>query len=251
MSKREEFTSQFPDDMAYDRRSRLQKAKKMVAILKDHFGNLSNLICVDVGCSVGIITDYLARDFKKVIGVDVDTKALRIARRCTSNKNVTHKLSKENKLPLRNNSVDVAIFSQIYEHAENPQKLVDEIYRILKPGGVCFFSARNKYGGPFDGHYKLPFISWFPRSLSNIYIRAFSDKKEYDITLFPLWKLNKLIEVFDKRDYTLASIRDPVKFKSQDVVPTVYGINKLLGLVAKMVYVFIPNYLWILVKKEN
>lgn len=251
MDKRDEFTLMFPDDMAYDQRSRTQKAKKMVAIIKDAVGDLSGLVCVDVGCSVGIITEYIANDFKKVIGVDVDTKAIKIAMKRTNSKNVSFKLSKENKLPLKDASIDVVIFSQIYEHAKNPQKLVDEIYRILKPGGVCFFGARNKYGGYYDGHYKLPFVSWLPKSISDMYVKVFTKKCEYDIDLYPLWKLNKLVKKFTKVDYTLATIKNPKKYKATDIIPTFLRINILIFTIFKVLYCCIPNYLWLLTKPKK
>jgi ubiquinone/menaquinone biosynthesis C-methylase UbiE len=41
-------------------------------------------------------------------------------------------------LPIPDNSADGVICKSVLEHVENPFKAVDEIYRILKPGGKCF-----------------------------------------------------------------------------------------------------------------
>ena len=50
-----------------------------------------------------------------------------------------------NKIPLENNSVDFVYSSHFIEHLDNKDlnKLLDEIYRILKPGGILRLSTPN------------------------------------------------------------------------------------------------------------
>jgi SAM-dependent methyltransferase len=43
--------------------------------------------------------------------------------------------------PFADGSFDAAISTQVLEHTANPKKVVDETYRVLKPGGKIFFSA--------------------------------------------------------------------------------------------------------------
>ena len=44
-------------------------------------------------------------------------------------------------IPLKNNSVDSTISTQVLEHVKNPQKAVEEFYRVLKPGGYCLITV--------------------------------------------------------------------------------------------------------------
>lgn len=44
-------------------------------------------------------------------------------------------------LPLADNSVDAAISEFVLEHTPNPEKIVAEMKRVLKPGGVIYISA--------------------------------------------------------------------------------------------------------------
>jgi SAM-dependent methyltransferase len=44
-------------------------------------------------------------------------------------------------LPLRDNSVDVIINEFVLEHTKNPQVIVKEIYRVLKPGGLIYLAV--------------------------------------------------------------------------------------------------------------
>lgn len=56
-------------------------------------------------------------------------------------------------IPLKNNSVDTILCTQVLEHLQYPQKAVDEIHRVLKPNGVCILTthmANPLHGEPHD-----------------------------------------------------------------------------------------------------
>jgi len=56
-------------------------------------------------------------------------------------------------LPIKNNSIDTVFSSQVLEHVANPQKMIDEIYRVLKKEGICILSthmANPLHGEPHD-----------------------------------------------------------------------------------------------------
>ena len=56
-------------------------------------------------------------------------------------------------IPLKNSSVDSIFSSQVLEHVQNPQKMVDEIYRVLKKKGKCILTthmAQVIHGEPHD-----------------------------------------------------------------------------------------------------
>src|SRR3989344_2035551 len=57
------------------------------------------------------------------------------------------------KIPLKKNSIDSVVCFQVLEHIKNPQKVVDEIYRILKKDGLCLLTthmATVLHGEPHD-----------------------------------------------------------------------------------------------------
>ena len=47
-------------------------------------------------------------------------------------------------LPFGEASFDVVNCTHIYEHVPDAARLMDEIFRVLRPGGICFFSAGNR-----------------------------------------------------------------------------------------------------------
>ncbi|MBU2082172.1 class I SAM-dependent methyltransferase [Patescibacteria group bacterium] len=44
-------------------------------------------------------------------------------------------------IPLGDNSIDSVVSTQVLEHIKNPQKAVEEFYRVLKIGGYCLLTA--------------------------------------------------------------------------------------------------------------
>lgn len=245
------FTDIYKADSTFFRSARVAKAKKMLAVIRDDRGvSLSKLICLDVGCSVGLISEYFGRYFGKVVGADTDRRAVEQARRRVKLANISFVVSGENKLPFKDESFDVVIFSQVYEHSEDPSLLVGEIKRVLRRGGICFFGARNRFW-IFDGHYPLPFLSCLPRAWEKRYFQMFMKGRNYDIKLFSHHDLVNLAESsgFRIHDYTLRIIKNPKKYSATDVVPTFWGANNLLYFFAKIFYTFVPNYIWVLKKR--
>ncbi|HEU5255732.1 MAG TPA: metalloregulator ArsR/SmtB family transcription factor, partial [Vicinamibacterales bacterium] len=99
---------------------------------------LPPLDVVDIGCGEGYLTLEAARWARSVIGIDRSAEVLERAtalarrRRVT---NVTWKKGDIRKLPLKDESVDVALLSQSLHHAADPADALSEATRVLRPGG--------------------------------------------------------------------------------------------------------------------
>lgn len=48
-------------------------------------------------------------------------------------------------LPLKEASYEFVLCTEMLEHVEDPQKVINEIYRVLKEGGVCILTTRFVY----------------------------------------------------------------------------------------------------------
>jgi ArsR family transcriptional regulator len=99
---------------------------------------LPPLTVADLGCGEGYLTIEASRWASRVIAVDRSevvldrARALALRRRVS---NVTWKRGELEKLPMRDETVDVALLSQALHHAASPARAVAEATRITAPGG--------------------------------------------------------------------------------------------------------------------
>jgi ubiquinone/menaquinone biosynthesis C-methylase UbiE len=73
------------------------------------------------------------------IGMDIDQEAIQYAQNHSSSPNVQFLIADSMALSFRNNSFDVIVCNHIYEHVPYADKMMDEIYRVLKVNGFCYF----------------------------------------------------------------------------------------------------------------
>jgi SAM-dependent methyltransferase len=96
---------------------------------------------LDLGCRDGALTQaYL--DGNEVIGVDADREALAEAARLGIE---THWADLDQPLDLEDGSFDVVVAGELLEHLRDPQRLVREVRRVLRPGGTFVGSVPNAY----------------------------------------------------------------------------------------------------------
>ncbi len=93
---------------------------------------------VDIGCGDGYLTLETARWARSVVGIDRSDDVLERARALAARRrvdNVQWKKGDLARLPLRDDSVDVAMLSQALHHTIDPVPVIDEAARVLRPGG--------------------------------------------------------------------------------------------------------------------
>lgn len=64
-------------------------------------------------------------------------------------------------IPYPDESFDFIYSFEVFEHVQNPEQVLEEIYRLLRPGTCAYISTCN-YDSFYEGHYKKfwnPFIS--------------------------------------------------------------------------------------------
>jgi SAM-dependent methyltransferase len=64
------------------------------------------------------------------------------------------------RLPFDDSIFDVVISQEVFEHVQNYAETIDELHRILRPGGVCLHSFPSRYR-LIEGHVYVPFASMF------------------------------------------------------------------------------------------
>ncbi len=225
-------------------------AKQLLTIVQTHLNhkNLKLYQVLDIGCSSGIITREIAKHSKKVVGLDVDENAIKkAALNYKTVNNLSFRVAKGEKIPFDNNSIDIIFCNQVYSYVSNPNKMMLEIKRVLKHGGICLFTGDNLFR-PIEPLYKLPFIRLLPKNLTKYILRIAGHKTYYIGNYKSYWGLKKLCNNFVIEDYTLNVIKSPRKFKFRKILKYEKLVNLIPFFILKLLEPFLPTFIFILVK---
>ncbi|NIC41847.1 bifunctional 2-polyprenyl-6-hydroxyphenol methylase/3-demethylubiquinol 3-O-methyltransferase UbiG [Aquabacterium sp. A08] len=103
---------------------------------------------LDVGCGGGILADAMARKGAQVLGIDLASKALKVAQLHAleaETPNVSYReVSAEQLAEERPGQFDVVTCMEMLEHVPDPASVVRACATLVKPGGWVFFSTLNR-----------------------------------------------------------------------------------------------------------
>jgi methionine biosynthesis protein MetW len=103
---------------------------------------------LDIGCGDGSFTLLLKEALKteEAVGIEISPEVDGALR----GKGIeAYQLDiDEEKFPFEKDSFDMVYGGEIIEHLFNPDHLLDEVHRILKPGGKCIITTPNLAGWP-------------------------------------------------------------------------------------------------------
>ncbi|MGE0100562.1 MAG: bifunctional 2-polyprenyl-6-hydroxyphenol methylase/3-demethylubiquinol 3-O-methyltransferase UbiG [Hydrogenophaga sp.] len=109
---------------------------------------LAGKTVVDIGCGGGILSDSMARKGASVLGIDLSSKALRVAQLHAleaATANVRYEEISAEALALeRPGEFDVVTCMEMLEHVPDPSSVVKACSALVKPGGWVFFSTINR-----------------------------------------------------------------------------------------------------------
>jgi SAM-dependent methyltransferase len=112
----------------------------MISLLPD----LKGKKVLDLGCATGFYSEYCLNRQAEVISVDAGPKMIEhTAIRCSNkNKGYVHDISAPFDF-ISDQSIDIVICSLVLHYIRNWKAPLDEIHRMLKPGGVCLISTHH------------------------------------------------------------------------------------------------------------
>ena len=203
-------------DLVYKRRKGLQSKwhHQKFNFVRNKMGN--NFIHLDFACSSGTFINSLNQNNLSV-GVDISKKQIIYAKRNYQTKNHQFKIAKL-PLPFKRSTFDTVTILELIEHCSNKenQNILDEIYRVMKPGGKLIITTPNYFSiwpllekiisffGPIN--YNFQHINYFNKRK----LYKFLSKKPFDeinietfiyfapFTAILSWKLSNTIEKLER-----------------------------------------------------
>lgn len=106
-------------------------------------GNLNDKIILDAGCGNGYLSRKIAKNAKKVIGVDFTEKLIKVAERQNKQKNVEFIVSNLKHLPFNDGFFDAVLCNMVLMDLENFTECIKELSRVLKKSGTLVASLTH------------------------------------------------------------------------------------------------------------
>jgi SAM-dependent methyltransferase len=124
---------------------------------------------LDLGCRSGALTRHFLEG-NSVVGLDVDAAALEKVQALGIE---PVQANVEEPLPFEGRTFDAVVAGELFEHLQFPDALVDEIRRVLRPGGVLVGSVPNA----FRVQSRLRFLRGLPPEDDPTHLRMFSPRE--------------------------------------------------------------------------
>ena len=148
---------------------------------------------LDLGCGTGRLAVELAERGYDIYGMDVNSDFMDIAQDRARKKMVSahFAVAAAELLPFGNGFFDICIVNNVLEHVVDWKKTLDEVARVLVPGGIAYFDAANAlYPLPTEVKY-IPFFSYIPgvikQRILSVIVARFPSLVEYSPTPARNW----------------------------------------------------------------
>lgn len=177
---------------------------------------------LDIGCGAGGKTIYYAsQGVKKIVGVEILSKYKEEAENLAKKYNLEQKFefvaADASQTPFSDESFDTIIMNDAMEHVDEPEKVLDECYRILKKNGKLYLNFppyNHPYGAHLSDAIAMPWVHVF-----------FSEK-----TLIDTYKelVKDLPDGKDRIEFRISRQPDGTEYFSYINKMTIKRANKIL-----------------------
>ena len=152
---------------------------------------------LDVGCGAGVDLARFARGGADVTGVDVAPSAIELARTNFAQQGLAGRFEVANgeALPFGDDTFDLVFAHGVVQYTADPQRLVDECRRVVKPGGEAVFQVYNR-------------VSWL-NALSKLMNVGLEHEDAPVLLKFSIGEFRRLLRGF--REVNIVPERFPVK----------------------------------------
>lgn len=134
-------------------------------------------VVLDIASGSGYGAKLLAETAAQVYGVDVSEDAVAYAQSHYGGKNIQYHVGNGERIPLKDNAVDVVVTFETIEHIEDYNAFLREVKRVLKPDGLAIISTPNDLEFAEGNHFHLHEFEY--KELTSLLKKEYKHVKPY------------------------------------------------------------------------
>ena len=130
------------DDIAW-----VRTLKNMVPARLRYFDKLTewtDKAVLDLGCAGGFMAEAIDDRGATVTGIDPAAEAIAAARAHAQDRQITYDVGVGEALPYGDASFDIVVCVDVLEHVKDLGKVLAEVFRVLRPGGLFLYDTINR-----------------------------------------------------------------------------------------------------------
>jgi len=146
--------------------------KKVIRVLADNGINVAGVEALDLGSGLGAMSEELLLNGAIVTALEPGMAWADLTRRRLERHGGQFRLLNAfgEAIPLPDESVDLIVSLRVLEHVRNPEQVLAEAFRVLRPGGRFYLTCEN-YLAFKEAHYRVPWLPLLPKSIGKQYLR--------------------------------------------------------------------------------
>lgn len=111
------------------------------------FNGYSGMSLLDVGCGLGNDLSRFASGGANCVGIDISPTAIKLAKQNFAHRNLSAEFLQMDgeDMSFEDNSFDVIYCHTVLHFTPNPETMIKEIHRVLKPGGQAIMMTINRH----------------------------------------------------------------------------------------------------------
>jgi ubiquinone/menaquinone biosynthesis C-methylase UbiE len=115
--------------------------------------DVTELFGLDVGCGEGHHSRLIAKRCKSLTAIDISAQFIAYNMQHNQQANLDFRRANSAKLPFKRASFDFVVATMSFMDMAEIDKVLREIYRVLKPGGFLQFSITHPCFNEYIGHW--------------------------------------------------------------------------------------------------
>jgi SAM-dependent methyltransferase len=137
---------------------------------------------LELGSAQGLVLIGLARKGYEVHGIDPCISAINIAKQLIYEEKleIDVREGRAEAIPYQSNRFHLVLAFSVMEHVENLTAALNEVYRVLKPGGIFWFYSESSLCPQQNEIQGFPLFGWYPDSIK-LKIMAWAKKNKPDL----------------------------------------------------------------------